>query len=275
MVLIERHHTLLEKLGLSTLTRVKSFHAEIIEQAAGKRDVQRIKTTDESGGELVLYLKRHWRSDRKQPLLSMLKRGRLWSVARVEWENARTLQAAGFHTAALVACGDEISLLGERFSFLLTKAAVGPVTLDQFIRACDNPARRRKVFDQLAQELRKLHQRGLSLPDLFARHIFFDPEAEPVEFCFIDVARLERSRRFSIAQRVRALAALNVTAPLRFVPARERVRFLRVYAAEEEELGRLVAGITCRTTRMLKRKRYHDFLKPAAPPGCPPPGSGP
>ena len=272
MVTIERHHTLLEKLGLSTLSGVKSFQGEMIEQAAGRRDVQRIKTTDESGGELVMYLKRQWRSDRKQALLSLLKRGRLWSVARVEWENARTLQAAGFHTAARVACGDEISLLGERFSFLLTEAAAGPVTLDQFIRVCDDPARRRKVFDKLAQQLRQLHQRGLSMPDLFARHIFFAPEAEPVEFCFIDVARLERSRGFSIKQRARALAALNVTAPLRFVSARERVRFLRVYAGDEE-LRRLVAGIACRTTRMLKRKRYHDFLKPAAAPNCPQSGS--
>lgn len=272
MMLIERHHTLLEKLGLSTLDGVKSFQGEIIERIPGKRDVQRFRAKAESGRELVFYLKRHWRSDRKDALLSLLKQGHLWSVARVEWENARVLQAAGFHTAALVACGDEINLMGEKFSFLLTEAAAGPMTLDQFVRSGQDSTRTRHVLDSLARELQRLHQRGLSLPDLFARHIFFDPDAESIQFCFIDVARLVRRRNLSIPQQARALAALNVTAPLRFVSARERVRFLRVYAGEKE-LRPLVDRIASRTTRLLERKKYRDFLTPASTSDLPATGS--
>lgn len=263
MMLIERNHALLERIGLATLAGVKSFRGEVIECVAGKRDVQRICAADESGRKLVMYLKRHWRSDRKEALLSLIKHGRVWSVARVEWENARILQRAGFHTAELVACGDEMTLLGERFSFLLTEAARGPVTLGQFIQDCRDLALRRRVFDALALELRRLHHVGLSMPDLFSRHVFFDPAAHPLDFSFIDVARIERRRRLSIMHRVRALAALNVTAPIRFVSARERVRFLRLYAGEKE-LRPLVDRIASRTARLLERKKYRDFLKPAS-----------
>ena len=271
MILIERHHALLEKLGLSTLDGVKSFQGEIVERIPGKRDVQRFQAKAESGRELIFYLKRHWRSDRQDALLSLLTHGHLWSVARVEWENARVLQAAGFHTAPLVACGDEINLLGEKFSFLLTEAATGPMTLDQFVRDGQDLPRTRKVFDSLAQELQRLHQRGLSLPDLFARHIFFDPEAESIGFCFIDVARLIRRRNLAIPQQARALAALNVTTPLRFVSAKERVRFLRLYAGRKE-LRPLVDRIASRTARLLERKKYRDFLTPPPASGLPAPG---
>lgn len=266
MMLIEKHRPLLERIGLATLAGVKSFRGEVVESIAGKRDVQRIRATDESGRPLVMYLKRHWRSDRKEALLSLLKHGRVWSVARAEWENARILQQAGFHTAGLVACGDEMTLVGERFSFLLTEAARGPVTLGQFNEDCRDRTLRRKVFDALALELRRLHHAGLSMPDLFSRHVFFDPAAHPLEFSFIDVARLERRRHLPIAHRARGLAALNVTSPIRFVSARERVRFLRVYAGDGP-MRPLVTHIKARTSRLLERKKYRSFLEPAAPSG--------
>lgn len=266
MMLIERNQALLERIGLATLEGVKSFRGEVIESVAGKRDVQRIHATDEAGRPLVMYLKRHWRSDRKEALLSLLKHGRVWSVARVEWENARILQRAGFHTAELVACGDEMTLLGERFSFLLTEAARGPVTLGQFNQDCRDRTLRRKVFDALALELRRLHDVGLSMPDLFSRHVFFDPAADPLEFSFIDVARLDRRRHLPNIHRARGLAALNVTSPLRFVSTRERVRFLRVYAGNGP-LRSFVTQIEARTTRLLERKKYRSFLETAAKSG--------
>lgn len=266
MMLIERNQVLLERIGLATLEGVKSFQGEVIERVAGKRDVQRICVAEESGRKLVMYLKRHWRSDRKEALMSLLKHGRVWSVARVEWENALILQRAGFHTGELVACGDEMTLLGERFSFLLTEAARGPVTLGQFNQDCRDRTLRRKVFDALALELRRLHQHGLSMPDLFSRHVFFDPASDPVEFSFIDVARLERHRGLPIIHRARALAALNVTSPIRFVSARERVRFLRVYAGTGP-LRSLVTQIEVRTRRLLERKKYRAFLETAAQSG--------
>ena len=99
------------------------------------------------------------------------------------------------------------------------------------------------------------------MPDLFTRHIFFDPEAPELTFSFIDMARLDRGRRLPTKRIAQALAALHVSAPLRFVSTRERLRFLREYAGERARA--LLPAIAARTERLLERKKYRDFL--AAP----------
>jgi tRNA A-37 threonylcarbamoyl transferase component Bud32 len=260
VVVIAKHQSVLARVGLTTLEQFKQFEAETIERVAGRRDVLRLRTTDEAGRELVLFLKRHWRSHKKDGLASLLRRGRVGSVARSEWENAQALQSAGLKTAALVAYAEERGLLWEKFSCLLTEAASGSQTVGQFLRECRDRAARRRIFDALAREVLRMHEAGLSMPDLFTRHIFFDPAAPTPEFCFIDMARLERGQPVSWRSRVRALAALHVSAPLRSVTWRERLRFLRRYAGRVDR--RLVLSIEARTQSLLQRKKYRDFLAP-------------
>lgn len=260
MVVIEKHQSVLARLGLGTVEQFQNFQAEVLENVPGKRDVLRIRTTDEHSRELILYLKRHWRTDRKDGLKSLLQHGRVWSVARLEWENAKALQRAGLHTAGLVAYVEVCGPFWEHFSCLLTQAAAGPQTLHQFLRECRDRSQRRRVFDALAREIRRMHGAGLSMPDLFTRHIFFDPAAPELVFSFIDMARLDRGRRLPAKRIAQALAALNVSAPLRFVSTKERVRFLRQYAGDQ--MRTLVRPIAERTKRLLGRKKYRDFLAP-------------
>jgi hypothetical protein len=61
-----------------------------------------------------------------------------------------------------------------------------------------------------------------------------------------------------MSARVRALAALNVSAAVRFVSWRERLRFLRVYWGSVNEV--LIGQIRKRTQRLQERKKYPDFL---------------
>ena len=265
MVVIAKHQPLLARLGLTTLEQFQRFEAETVERVAGKRDVLRLRTTDEAGRDLVLFLKRHWQSHKKDGLVSLLRRGRVGSVARSEWENAQAMQNAGFKTAAMVAYAEDCGLFWERFSCLLTEAASGSQTIGEFLRECRDRAVRRRIFDALAREVRRMHEAGLSMPDLFTRHIFFDAGAPTPEFCFIDMARLERSRPVSRRARVRALAALHISAPLRSVTLRERWRFLRLYAGRVDR--RLVRSIEARTRSLLQRKKYRDFLAPVAAAG--------
>jgi len=262
VVFIAKHPTVLARLGLTTLEDFQRFQAEIVERIAGKRDVLRLRTTDETGRELVLYLKRHWLSHKKDGLASLLRRGQVRSLARGEWENAQALQQAGFKTADLIAYAEDCGPFWEKFSCLLTAAATGPRTVGDFLRECRDPAARRRILEALAREVRRLHEAGLSMPDLFTRHIFFDPAATTPEFCFIDMARLERGRPLPWRARVRALSALHVSAPLRWVTWRERLRFLRGYAGHLDP--KLMRSIGARTRSLLERKKYRDFLVPAA-----------
>jgi len=238
--------------------KVKVFRGQSVKDHKGRRDILRVAVTEGDGREVVLFLKRSWRPYRKDGLASLVRRGRVWSISRVEWENSKALQAAGLRTADLVACGEECGPFWEKFSFLVTEAASGQQTLQRFLRECGDDAERRRVFDALARLVRKMHDAGLATPDLFTRHIFVDPRPEPPQFCLIDMARLNRGATISRRLRARDLAALNITAPLRFVTARERVRFLHLYAGERDR--DLFRRIRRRMNQLLPRGRFKDFL---------------
>lgn len=263
MVFIAQYGAQLESLGLTTLDGVKQFRGDLVQDHKGRRDIFRIKAGNSDGGSAVLYLKRVWRAHKKDGLASLLRHGKVRSCCRQEWENCRALQGAGLRTAELVAYGEDCGLLWEKFSFIVTRAADGACTVEDFLRECRDRSLRRKVFDALAREIRRLHDAGLATPDLFTRHVFVDATGAEPGFCLIDMARLDRFRRVPDRVRARDLAELNVTAPLRFVSARERLRFLRVYAGGRDRA--LAERVRRRVNHLLKRKKFQDFLRKSEP----------
>ena len=256
MVVIAKHQAQLEQFGLATPAQVKNFKGERVKDHRGRRDIFKIATRDSSGKPLVLFLKRNWKPYKKDGLTSLFMRGKVWSQSRREWENSLRLGSAGLRTCGLVAYGEECGLLWEKFSFLITETAAGE-TLDRFIRNSGDPKLRRAVFGALALEIRKMHDDGLATPDLFTRHVFVEIKNGAPGFCFIDMARLNRRKKISDAMRARDLAALNVTAPLKFVSAKERIRFLNTYAGDLDR--KLVQRIAARVKHLVKRRKFRTF----------------
>jgi tRNA A-37 threonylcarbamoyl transferase component Bud32 len=248
---IARYHDLLRQLGLDSIEGVKAFTGELIKNHKGRRDIQRVRA---DGGAMVFYLKRNWRPYKKDGLRSFFTRGQVWSQSRVEWENSLALQRAGICVAKPIACGEECGLLWEKFSFIITAAAEGEMTLDDFLRTNRDAEERARVIDTLAREIRKMHDTGLASPDLFTRHIFIERGHEP-KFCLIDMARLDRRKRLSSKLRARDLAALNITAPLRFVSKEERRTFLEAYGGHAE----LERQIDVRMKHLLTRRKFADY----------------
>jgi tRNA A-37 threonylcarbamoyl transferase component Bud32 len=235
MIEIVKHRAALEALGLTTLAGVKAFTGQPLKTHRGKRDVFRIEIPG-----ATLFLKRNWCPHKKDGLASLLRHGRVWSIAKREWENSLKLQRAGLHTPELVAYGEECGPLWEKFSFLITEAAPGQPLSESFVH-----------LDALAKQIRKMHEAGLFTPDLFARHIFVDGD----RFTFIDMARLDNGPA------ARDLAALNLTAPLRCVTAKQRLRFLKLYGGRH-----LFRPIERRVRYLLKRrKKFQDFLRKSEP----------
>jgi hypothetical protein len=254
---------LLRRLGLDSLAGVKAFRGERVKDHGRRRDVFRIEVPDAPGGPRVWFLKRTWRPYLKDGLASLLRRSAVWSVSRLEVEHARALERAGFHAPRCVAWGEEVGLLREKFSFLITEASPG-VPLLQFLGECRDRARRRRVLDALARELRRFHDAGFATPDLFTRHLFVQESgAARPQFWFIDMARLDQRARIPQRLRARDLAALNVTAPLGWVSARERVRFLQVYAGGADRA--LARRIARRVAHLLRRRRFQDFFRNSEP----------
>jgi len=253
LFVIAKYHDVLRRLGLDSIEGVKRFSGSLVKNHQGRRDIQRIETT--AGTQrLVFFLKRNWRPYRKDGLRCLFTRGTVWSQSRVEWENCLALQRAGIGIAEPIAFGEECALAWEKSSFLLTAAVPGEQTVEEFLSSCDDAVERRKVFDALADDIRKMHDAGLASPDLFTRHIFIE-RGTPPKFWLIDMARLDRRRRLSLKLRARDLAALHVTAPLRHASTRERLRFLRRYGGDRL----LREAVRRRAAHLLKRTKFADF----------------
>ncbi len=256
VLVIANYAEALRPLGLGTMEGVKSFRGELIKNHKGRRDIQRITTTA-NGRPVTLFLKRNWRPYKKDGLNSLLTRGAVWSQSRTEWENSLALQRAEIAVAEPVAFGEECGPLWEKFSFIITAAARGEITMDNFLASNPDAAERAGVLDALARFVRKMHDAGFASPDLFTRHLFLTRGPAP-EFCLIDMARLDRRAKLSPTLRARDLAALHVTAPQRFLTAPERLRFLERYGVME-----LQPRIEARARHLLRRKKFIDFSRRA------------
>ena len=256
MLCIANYEEALRAGGLGTMQGVKKFSGDLIKNHNGRRDIQRLKITA-NGRPLVLFLKRNWRPYKKDGLTSLLTRGAVWSQSRIEWENSLALQRASIAVAEPVAFGEECGPLWEKFSFIITAAARGEITMDRFLASNPEAAERAGVLDALARFVRKMHDAGFASPDLFTRHVFLTRGATP-EFCLIDMARLDRSANLAPNLRARDLAALHVTAPQRFLTTPERLRFLETYDAME-----LKPRLEARARHLLKRKKFRDFSRPS------------
>jgi hypothetical protein len=253
---IAKYHDLLRQLGLDTIEGVKNFKGKMVKRRSGKRDIQQITLPNNHGPGIVLYLKRNWQPHKKDGLHSLVTRGEVWSQCRVEWENSLALQRNSIAIAEPVACGDECSPFWEKFSFILTEAAHGEMTLYDFIQTCPDSHERRRVLEALALWVRKFHDAGFASPDLFSRHIFLERGQAP-KFCLIDMARLDQKEYIPSKLRARDLAALNISAPMRFLAARARLQFLKIYGGDDE----LQRAIVKRTAYLLARKKFRDFAR--------------
>lgn len=255
MFTIAKYHELLRQLDLDTIEGVKKFRGKMVKDRGGRRDIQQVILPGRNGAGTVLFLKRNWQPHKKDGLKSLFTRGNVWSQSRVEWENSLALQRGGIAVAEPIACGEECSPFWEKFSFILTESARGE-TLHEFVRTSRDQRERRRVFDALAHWVRKIHDAGFASPDLFTRHVFLERGAAP-KFCLIDMARLDRRPTLPAGIRARDIAALNVTAPLRFVGARERLRFLKTYGGNRP----LRNSVIKRSRYLLARKKFRDFSR--------------
>jgi hypothetical protein len=262
MFVADHYKQTLAELGLTSLDRIKTCRGEPVTRHGDRREV--IRLTADGNPPVTFFLKRSWHAHLKDGLASILRRGRVWSAARVEWDNSEAVARAGFPTAELVAYGEEIGPLKARFSFILTRSARGSQTLFDFLTTCHDPAERRRVLSELATRVRQMHAAGLYYPDLFSRHVFIDTSVSPPALSLIDVARLDRRKGGSDAMRARDVAALNASVPVRYASATERLRFLREYTgAGRADRRRFVGLIRKRMQHLLTRSKFRDFATPA------------
>lgn len=254
-MVVESYPKCLHALGLQGLDSVLAYQGgDVVKMQRGHRDVFRLSIPGQVGRSA--YLKRNLKPYKKNGLASLLMTGRVRSSARQEVENFSALSAAGLHVPTVLAWGDRCNVLWEDCSFIITEAAAG-VPADQFFTECREPALRRRVLEQLAQEIALLHTRGLASRDLFVRHVFIHVQGDgEIRFTYIDLNRLNRRNRgIGMAMRARDLANLNLTAFPPLLSASERLRFFKAYCGGFID-HRLLRLVRMRIEYMFLKRRY-------------------
>ena len=161
--------------------------------------------------------------------------GKLCSQASLEWQNAGFLLQHGIRTYRPACFGEKIVMGMERASFFLTEEIKG-LCLPHLVSKrwhSFGKCEREQLMTSLGRFVKKIHDVGISMPDLYLWHIYaIDPADAPpgtdYELAVIDLHRMRRNAS-SPVERARNLAAFSYSLSEKYFDARCRELFLDAY----------------------------------------------
>jgi tRNA A-37 threonylcarbamoyl transferase component Bud32 len=208
-----------------------------------------------------VYLKRYDRPPILGQVRNWLSHHRRKSFARMEYETAERLAAAGIDTPRTVACGEQWRAVFEHRSFLMMEEVKDSRSLESQLPACfegpltpERRLARRDFIGRLASFIRRFHETGYRHRDLYLAHIFCSRKGE---FCLIDLARASRPilrRRFQ----VKDIAQLHYSAPAESFTRADRLRFYLAYVDRRRLLPQdkaFIRKIVRKAHRMARHNR--------------------
>src|SRR5262249_13537604 len=126
------------------------------------------------------------------------------------------------------------------------------VSLPQWLREKRAARQRRQLASALGQMLARLHARGVTHGDLYARHVLVDVDGRIV---LID---WQRSGRATAGQRRRDLAAVHATLDESLVSRRERLVCVRTYLGRQRATSYQLSAISRQAHRLLSRRHVRE-----------------
>ena len=225
---------ILEAAGLATFDALFAAGTRQLVDGHAERSVSRLHLRTADGAQVVIYLKRQWGAAARPSFKDFA--GLRWPMlpAKREWQNALRLMAADIPVSTPVAWGRGDSPDGPR-SLIAFREVAGPSLAAWLRKAGDGPAAvaptlRHDVGVAIGEAVRKLHDAGISFPDLYAKHVYIEGlEEGKVRIVLIDVSRL---RRATGRRRREDLAALYATTDTPGVGVRDQLRVFKTYFGE-------------------------------------------
>lgn len=227
-----------------------------------RRNVLVMTFPDESAGD-VFYMKRFFNPHLKDMFFALRNYHTPASQGQLEWNNANYLLRRGIGTYQPV-CFGHCKLCGiEMQSFFLTDKLQMPSLVDFVRRFWQNMPddKKRRMITSLADFVRRIHDHRVSLPDLYAYHLFVraDGLCENFEFSVIDLHRMRINvppRRMN-SLRVENLARLDFSMPDEYFDASLKDLLLEKYLSSNPPMtkDRLKAKIQRRVRQLLLRRR--------------------
>jgi tRNA A-37 threonylcarbamoyl transferase component Bud32 len=185
--------------------------------------------------------------------------------AQLEFDRARALAARGVETIEPLGWARSRGRW-PRGSVLITRALDATDPLDQsLVHHSLTPAARRRLTTALAEYIARLHDAGVTHPDLHPGNLLVRDAGDWPRFYLIDVHDIELGGPLGRSARIRNLVLLNRWFQLRTTPA-DRLRFWKAYAGAadpdtarriERETHRSVVGLwNSRDGRCLRENRH-------------------
>jgi tRNA A-37 threonylcarbamoyl transferase component Bud32 len=231
----------------------------------------RFSVTDDTGRTHELYLKRYEPESMKARLRRRWTYGPRRSPGGVEFENIRSVRAAGVATMREIIFGEEFGLLGARRSYLIVTSVPGDALerrFEDFLRRHGAGEMTRRLTEKLAAMIKALHTAGHVHRDLYASHVFLDESDGDFGLYLIDLGRMFSPRWRKFRWKVKDLAQLKYSMPRMWV---EQFwdEFLRVYGTDFDAvgMGRYRRAIDRKVTAM-RRRRLRRPLETVNPKDC-------
>jgi len=214
------------------------------------------------GQSAAFYLKRQHTVSRRERCRNRFA-GFGWS-SRCVREAAVLKELAAFRLPApqWVATGED----ARGRAFLLVQEVAGAADLREVLS--DNrlsPDERRSLARRLGEMVARLHNHGLTTPDLTAKHVLVSPNG--CELTPIDWQSARRVPRVQRADRVHALAALHASVADELASPRERLRVLRA-AFGSANFATLAREVEREAARIRKRRSIRDQRQPVVAPSA-------
>lgn len=262
MVVNRKFESLLKKNGLDNFDALMKFdQGEVIKQKSNDRSTVRF-TLSENGQSIFVYLKRYRFSLISGLLKNCLFFFRTYSAVH-EWRTILAFKASGLPTMTPVAAGARRRFLLWNESFLLTEGIAQTKTLEQAagedyfyppLTAVRLQQKRHLIAD-LAQLTRKMHCGGFNHQDFYLCHILVNVNNPDDPLLYIaDLHRVRREKKIKQCRQIKDLAALDYSAPQRFISRSDRLRFMKQYDS-------MLAKDRCFLKRIIKKTakiRSHD-----------------
>jgi hypothetical protein len=219
------------------------------------------RTFEQGPQSRTFFLKRFFNPHFKDMLFALYHWRRPCSQGQLEWNSANYLLSHGIGSYR-PACFGEISILGiERRSFFLTEKLTGMSLTDffkQYWPAMDT-RQQEKLLSELARFIQKIHGLRVSLPDLYAYHLFVERQMDAYSFAVIDLHRMSinvPSWRMPAA-RIENLARLNFSLRDEYITPAQRQFLLRQSLNDlpESNVDDRIEKILRRTDRIHHRRK--------------------
>ena len=228
-----------------------------------KRDVVMF-TLGEGAKQKRFFMKRFHNPHFKDMLFTRGSFGGFCSQSRCEWENTNLLLSNGVDTYRPSCYGERTKWGIEKESFSITEELAGQCLTD-FISAnwpqLTQP-QKEEIVAGMAKAIRRIHDAGISLPDLYVWHIFIkqSENSSRWEFAFIDLHRMSHNVTCRNKQ-IRNLGALDHSMVDKYFDESLRQLFFESYAGCDwpGDIDKMIAKAKRRSKAISRRRKPKPY----------------